>query len=64
MPSVALRNHAKPLWQCDGQGLACVESESKCRWVSSVQWRGKGQACWAPWSRAFMTNSRGYIREF
>ena len=36
-PSVALRNHAKPLWPCDGKGLACVESESKRRWVSSVQ---------------------------
>ena len=46
-PSVALRNHAKPLWQCDGKGLACVESESKRRWVRSAQWRGKGQACWA-----------------
>ena len=24
---MALRNHAKPLWQCDGQGLGCTESK-------------------------------------
>ena len=42
---MALCNHAEPLWQCDWQGLACVES--KRRWVRSSQWRGKGQACWA-----------------
>ena len=42
---VELCNHAKPLSQCKGNGLACIDS--KRRWVRSSQWRGKGQACWA-----------------